>query len=39
MCGAMGVLEGVGGGLWGGELPHTGEVGLQHAIRARMGTS
>ncbi|ESU39965.1 Variant-specific surface protein, partial [Giardia duodenalis] len=26
LCGAMGVLEGVGGGLWGGELQHTGEA-------------
>ncbi|ESU40743.1 Variant-specific surface protein, partial [Giardia duodenalis] len=38
LCGAMGVLEDAEGG-WGGELPHTGGVGLQRAVRARRGTS
>ncbi|ESU40093.1 Variant-specific surface protein [Giardia duodenalis] len=33
LCGAMGVLEDAEGGLWGGELPHTGGVGLRRTVR------
>ncbi|ESU45613.1 Hypothetical protein GSB_151328, partial [Giardia duodenalis] len=33
LCGAMGVLEDAEGGTGGGELSHTGGVGLQHAVR------
>ena len=37
LCGAMDVLEDAESGLWGGELPHTGEVGARRVIRARRG--